>query len=133
MDFCASNPTHRSEFFELAHSLEQVFTDVPQAITEFHFYSVAQVRQSVLNVVHMEHVELSCLMLRGCPRRRRSYSPALHFASRFHRFVFLPSRPDASRFFLAFDLIFSPNNLYEIHTIPTETAPTFSPSSKILP
>ena len=58
MDFCESNPVPMLASIELTPSLEQVFKHVPQASSQFHLYSVAEARHSVLNSVRMELAEL---------------------------------------------------------------------------
>ena len=58
MDFCESNPVPMLASIELTSSLEQVFKHVPQASSQFHLYSVAEARHSVLNSVRMELAEL---------------------------------------------------------------------------
>ena len=57
MDFCETHPLPLIASIQLTQSLDQVFKHVPPASTQFHVYSVAETRQSVLNSVCMELVE----------------------------------------------------------------------------
>ena len=58
MDFCETHPLPLIASIQLTPSLEQVFKHVPPASSQFHVYSVAEARQSVLNSVRMELAEI---------------------------------------------------------------------------
>ena len=58
MDFCETHPLPLITSFQLTPSLDQVFKHVPSASSQFHVYSVAEARQSVLNSVRMELAEI---------------------------------------------------------------------------
>ena len=58
MDFCESHPLPLIASIQLTPSLDQVFKHVPSASSQFHVYSVAEARQSVLNSVRMELAEI---------------------------------------------------------------------------
>ena len=57
MDFCETHPPLIASI-QLTPSLDQVFKHVPPASSQFHVYSVAEARQSVLNSVRMELAEI---------------------------------------------------------------------------
>ena len=57
MDFCETHPLPLIASIQLSPSLDQVFKHVPPASSQFHVYSVAEARQSVLNSVRMELAE----------------------------------------------------------------------------
>ena len=54
MDFCETYPLPLIASIQLTPSLDQVFKHVPSGSSQFHVYSVAEARQSVLNSVRME-------------------------------------------------------------------------------
>ena len=58
MDFCETHPLPLIASIQLTPSLDQVFKHVPPASSQFHVYSVAEARQSVLNSVRMESAEI---------------------------------------------------------------------------
>ena len=58
MDFCETHPLPLIASIQLTPSLDQVFKHVPPAFSQFHDYSVAEVRQSILNSVRMELTEI---------------------------------------------------------------------------
>ena len=58
MDFCETHPLPLIASIQLTPSLDQVFKHVPPASSQFHVYSVAEARQSVLNSVRMELAEI---------------------------------------------------------------------------
>ena len=58
MDFCETHPLPLIASIQLTPSLDQVFKHVPPASSQFHVYSVAEARQSVLNSVPMELAEI---------------------------------------------------------------------------
>ena len=58
MDFCETHPLPIIASIQLTPSLDQVFKHVPPASSQFHVYSVAEARQSVLNSVRMELAEI---------------------------------------------------------------------------
>ena len=58
MDFCETHPLPLIASIQLTPSLDQVFKHVPSASSQFHVYSVAEARQSVLNSVRMEVAEI---------------------------------------------------------------------------
>ena len=58
MDFCETHPLPLIASIQLTPSLEQVFKHVPPASSQFHVYSVAKARQSILNSVRMELAEI---------------------------------------------------------------------------
>ena len=58
MDFCETNPLLVIASIQLTPSLDQVFNNVPPASRQFHVYSVAKTRQSVLNSVCMDLAEI---------------------------------------------------------------------------
>ena len=58
MDFCGTHPLPPIASIQLTPSLDQVFEHVPSFSSQFHVYSVAEARQSVLNSVRMELAEL---------------------------------------------------------------------------
>ena len=57
MDFCETHPLPLIASIQLTPSLDQVFKHVPPASRQFHVYSVAEGRHSVLNSVRMELAE----------------------------------------------------------------------------
>ena len=57
MDFCETHPLPFIASIQLTPSLDQVFEHVPSTSTQFHVYSVAEARQSVLNSVRMQVAE----------------------------------------------------------------------------
>ena len=57
MDFCETHPLPLIASIQLTPSLDQVFKHVPPAFSQFHVYSVAEARHSVLNSVRMELAE----------------------------------------------------------------------------
>ena len=57
MDFCETHPLPLIASIQLTPSLDQVFKHVLPASSQFHVYSVAEARQSVLNSVRMELAE----------------------------------------------------------------------------
>ena len=58
MDFCETHPLPLIASIQLTPSLDQVFKHVPPASSQFHAYSVAEARQSVLNSFRMELAEI---------------------------------------------------------------------------
>ena len=58
IDFCETHPLPLIASIQLTPSLDQVFKHVPPASSQFHVYSVAEARQSVLNSVRMELAEI---------------------------------------------------------------------------
>ena len=58
MDFCETHPLPLIASIQLTPSLDQVFTHVPSASSQFHVYLVAEARQSVLISVRMELAEI---------------------------------------------------------------------------
>ena len=58
MDFCETHPLPLIASIQLTPSLDQIFKHVPPASSQFHVYSVAEARQSVLNSVRMELAEI---------------------------------------------------------------------------
>ena len=58
MDFCETHPLPLIASIQKTPSLDQVFKHVPSASSQFHVYSVAEARQSVLNSVRMELAEI---------------------------------------------------------------------------
>ena len=58
MDFRETHPLPPIASIQLTPSLDQVFKHVPSASSQFHVYSVAEARQSVLNSVRMELAEI---------------------------------------------------------------------------
>ena len=58
MDFCETHPLPLIASIQLTPSLDQVFKHVPPASSQFHVYSVAEARQSVLKSVRMELAEI---------------------------------------------------------------------------
>ena len=58
MDFCETHPLPLIASFQLTPSLYQVFEHVPPASSQFHVYSVAEARQSLLDRVRMELAEV---------------------------------------------------------------------------
>ena len=58
MDFCETHPLRLIASTQLTPSLDHVFKHVPPASSQFHVYSVAETRQSVLNSVRMELAEI---------------------------------------------------------------------------
>ena len=58
MDFCETHPLPLIASIQLTPSLDQVFKHIPPASSQFHVYSVAEARQSVLNSVRMELAEI---------------------------------------------------------------------------
>ena len=58
MDFCESNPLPLVASIQLTPALEQVFKHVPQTSSQFHAYSIAEARHSVLSSVRLELAEL---------------------------------------------------------------------------
>ena len=54
MDFCETHPMPLIASIQLTPSLDQVFKHVSPASSQFHVYSVAEARQSVLNSLRME-------------------------------------------------------------------------------
>ena len=58
MDFCETHPLPLIASIQLTPSLDQVFKHVPPASSQFHVYSVAEARQSVLNIVRMDLTEI---------------------------------------------------------------------------
>ena len=58
MDFCETHPLPLIASIQLTPSLDQVFKHVPSASSQFHVYSVAEARQSVMNSVRMELAEI---------------------------------------------------------------------------
>ena len=58
MDFCETHPLPLIASIQLTPSLDQLFKNVPPASSQFHVYSVAEARQSVLNSVRMELSEI---------------------------------------------------------------------------
>ena len=58
MDFCETHPLPLIASIQLTPSLHQVFKHVPSASSQFHVYSVAEARQSVLNSVRMGLAEI---------------------------------------------------------------------------
>ena len=68
LDFCESKPQPLIASIQLTPSLEQVFRHVPQASNRFHVYSIAEARQSDLNIVRMGLAE--CIFSRNVFLRR---------------------------------------------------------------
>ena len=58
MNCCETHPLPLIASIQLTPSLDQVFKHVPPACSQFHVYSVAEARQSVLNSVRMELAEV---------------------------------------------------------------------------
>ena len=58
MDFCETHPLPLIASIQLTPSLDQVFKHVPSASSQFHVYSVAEARQSVLNSVRTDLAEI---------------------------------------------------------------------------
>ena len=58
MNFCKNNPEPLLATIELTPSLDQIFKQVPNATHNFHTYSIAEARQSVLSTVRLELAEL---------------------------------------------------------------------------
>ena len=58
MDFCETHPLPLIASIQLTPSLDQVLKHVPPASSQFHVYSVAEARQSVLNSVRLELAEI---------------------------------------------------------------------------
>ena len=58
MEFCETHPLPLMASIQLTPSLDQIFKHVPPAFSQFHVYSVAEARQSVLNSVCMELAEI---------------------------------------------------------------------------
>ena len=58
MDFCEYHPLPLKASIQLTPSLDQVFKHVPSTSVQFHVYSVAKARQSVMNSVRMELAEI---------------------------------------------------------------------------
>ena len=58
MDFCEIHPIPLVANMHLTPSLDRVFKHVPQVSHQFHAYSVAEARQSVLNSLRMLLAEL---------------------------------------------------------------------------
>ena len=58
MDFCETHPLPLIASIQLTPSLDQVFKHVPPASSQFHVYSVAEARESVLKSVRMELAEI---------------------------------------------------------------------------
>ena len=58
MDFCETHPLALKASIQLTPSLDQVFKHVPSVSSQFHVYSVAEARQSVLNCVRVELAEI---------------------------------------------------------------------------
>ena len=58
MDFCETHPLPLIASIQLTPSLDQNFKRVLSASSQFHVYSVAEARQSVLNSVRMELAEI---------------------------------------------------------------------------
>ena len=58
MDFCETHPLPPIASIQLTPSLDQVSKHVPPAFSQFHVYSVAEPRQSVLNSVCLELAEI---------------------------------------------------------------------------
>ena len=54
LDFCETHPLLLIASIQVTPSLDQVFKHDPPAFSQFHVYSVAEARQSVLNSVCME-------------------------------------------------------------------------------
>ena len=59
MNFCETHPLTVIASIQLTPSLDQVFKRVPPASIQFHVYSVAEARQSVLNSIRMELAEIT--------------------------------------------------------------------------
>ena len=59
MDFCETHPLPLIASIQMTPFLDQVFKHVPSASSQFHVYSVAEARQSVLNSVRMELAEIT--------------------------------------------------------------------------
>ena len=58
MDFCGTHPLPLIASIQLTPSIDQVFKHVPPVSSQFHVYSVAEARRSVLNSVRMELAEI---------------------------------------------------------------------------
>ena len=60
LDFCEIHPLPLKASIQLTPSFDQVFKHIPPASSQFHAYSVAEARQSVLISVRMELAEKKC-------------------------------------------------------------------------
>ena len=58
MEFCGTHPLPLIASIQLTPSLDQVFKHVPPASSQFHVYSVAEARQSLLKSVRMKLAEI---------------------------------------------------------------------------
>ena len=98
MDFCETHPLPLIASIQLTPSLDQVFKHVPAASSQFHVYSVAEARQSVLNSVRMELAEIpdvkrmSPEALDQLTKPIADYYPSISPATSAALSAYLPSR-----------------------------------------